>query len=68
VVGGARPGLGIGKTRLDTGGIIYTEFDKILPTRARYVRLTATDWPRVGPPLGVVEFTVSGKPIEAPMQ
>lgn len=54
------------KTRNDVTR--YTEFDEIPPTRARYVRLTLTDWPRVGQPLGIVEFTVFGKPIEAPMQ
>lgn len=43
----------------------YTEFDEIKPTRARYVRLTMTDWPRsVNQPLGIVEFTVFGKYIE----
>jgi hypothetical protein len=41
----------------------FTEFEEIPPTAARFVRLTLTGWPR-GTPLGVVEFTVFGKPIE----
>lgn len=41
----------------------YTEFDEIPPVRCRYVRLTITGWPRPANPLGVVEFTVFGKPI-----
>ncbi len=40
----------------------YTEFDDFRPTRARFVRLTLTDWPHsASQPLGVVEFTVFGK-------
>jgi len=41
----------------------YTEFDEIPPTSCRYVRLTVTGWPRAANPLGVVEFTVFGKPV-----
>ena len=41
----------------------YTEFDEIPPTRCRYVRLTVTAWPRQVTPLGIVEFTVFGKPV-----
>jgi len=41
----------------------YTEFDEIPPVRCRYVRLTVTGWPRAASPLGVVEFTVFGKPV-----
>jgi hypothetical protein len=41
----------------------YTEFDEIPPTRCRYVRLTVTGWPRQANPLGIVEFTVFGKPV-----
>jgi hypothetical protein len=41
----------------------YTEFDEIPPSRCRYVRLTVTGWPRQANPLGVVEFTVFGKPV-----
>jgi hypothetical protein len=46
----------------------YTEFDELRPTACRFVRLTMTDWPRAtGSPLGIVEFTVFGKPYpEAP--
>ena len=44
----------------------YTEFDEIQATRSRFVRLTITDWPRAGNrTLGVIEFTVFGKPILA---
>lgn len=43
----------------------YTEFDEYVPVRARFVRLTLTDWPRsASQPLGVVEFTVFGKYVE----
>lgn len=43
----------------------YTEFEEIPPTACRFVRLTITDWPRVGRSnLGIMEFTVFGKPIE----
>jgi hypothetical protein len=41
----------------------YTEFDEIPPTHCRYVRLTVTGWPRQATPLGIVEFTVFGKPV-----
>jgi len=40
-----------------------TVFDEFPPTTARFVRLTVTNWPRNGGPLGVIEFTVFGKPI-----
>lgn len=44
----------------------YTEFDEIRPTVCRYVRLTITEWPHVANvPLGVLEFTVFGKAVEA---
>jgi hypothetical protein len=39
----------------------YAEFDELPPTRCRFVRLTMTDWPRRGTPLGIMEFTVFGK-------
>lgn len=43
----------------------YIEFEEIPPTACRFVRLTITDWPRTGnSALGVMEFTVFGKPIE----
>jgi xylan 1,4-beta-xylosidase len=43
----------------------YTEFEDIPPTVCRFVRFTLTGWPRVGnAPLGVMEFTVFGKPVE----
>ena len=43
----------------------YTEFDEIPPVQCRYVRLTMTDWPRMGDlPLGIVEFTIFGKAAE----
>ncbi len=43
----------------------YTEFEELPPTTCRYVRLTLTGWPRNGAtPLGIVEFTVFGKPVE----
>jgi xylan 1,4-beta-xylosidase len=42
----------------------YVEFDELSPTSCRFVRLTMTDWPHNGAaPLGIVEFTVFGKPI-----
>jgi xylan 1,4-beta-xylosidase len=44
----------------------YTEFDEIPPTQCRFVRLTVTDWPRVsGNPLGIMEFTAFGNPVDA---
>jgi xylan 1,4-beta-xylosidase len=43
----------------------YTEFDEFPPTACRYVRLTITDWPRIGnSQLGIMEFTVFGKALE----
>jgi xylan 1,4-beta-xylosidase len=43
----------------------YVEFEEIPPTACRFVRLTITDWPKVGNSnLGIMEFTVFGKPIE----
>ena len=43
----------------------YVEFDEIPPTSCRFVRVTMTDWPRTGNSnLGIMEFTVFGKPIE----
>jgi hypothetical protein len=41
----------------------YTEFEELPPTRTRFVRLVITDSPRVVP-LGVMEFTVFGRPVE----
>jgi xylan 1,4-beta-xylosidase len=41
----------------------YTEFEELPPTRSRFVRLTITDSPGVVP-LGVMEFTVFGRPVE----
>ena len=47
---------------------LYTEFDEIPPTKCRFVRLTITDWPRVGTaPLGITEFTLFGKAASTPM-
>ena len=44
----------------------YTEFEEIPPAACRYIRFTMTGWPRIGTsPLGIMEFTVFGKPIEA---
>jgi hypothetical protein len=43
----------------------YVEFEEIPPTACRFVRLTMMNWPRVGGSnLGIMEFTVFGKPIE----
>jgi xylan 1,4-beta-xylosidase len=43
----------------------YIEFEEIAPTTCRFVRLTMTDWPKVGNSnLGIMEFTIFGKPIE----
>ena len=36
-------------------------FEEIPPVKCRFVRLTMTNWP-VGSPLGIIEFTVFGKP------
>jgi hypothetical protein len=38
-----------------------TIFEEIHPVKCRFVKLTITDWPRTNP-LGVIEFTVFGKP------
>ncbi len=43
----------------------YIEFEEIPPTACRFVRLIITDWPRISNlNLGIMEFTVFGKPIE----
>lgn len=43
----------------------YIEFGEIPPTVCRYVRFTITDWPNRGSStLGIMEFTVFGKPVE----
>ncbi len=36
-------------------------FEEIPPVKCRFVRLTMTNWPRATP-LGIIEFTVFGKP------
>ncbi|MBN1780353.1 family 43 glycosylhydrolase [bacterium] len=41
-----------------------TVFEEISPVKCRFVRLTLTDWPRSAP-LGIIEFTVFGKPAES---
>jgi xylan 1,4-beta-xylosidase len=41
-----------------------TIFEEIPPVKCRYVRLTMTNWPRMTP-LGILEFTVFGKPADA---
>jgi len=38
-----------------------TIFEEIPPTQCRFVRLTMINWPRATP-LGIIEFTVFGKP------
>ena len=38
-------------------------FDEIPPVVCRYVRLTMLDWPE-DLPLGIIEFTVFGQPVE----
>ncbi len=38
-----------------------TIFEEISPVKCRFVKLTVTDWPKNNP-LGVIEFTVFGKP------
>lgn len=38
-----------------------TIFEELPPTRCRFVRLTMINWPRAMP-LGIIEFTVFGKP------
>lgn len=40
-----------------------TIFDEIPPVKCRFVRLTITNWPK-NAPLGIIEFTVFGKPAE----
>jgi hypothetical protein len=41
----------------------YVEFEEIPPTNCRFVRLTISGWPHnVGVPLGILEFTIFGKP------
>jgi xylan 1,4-beta-xylosidase len=54
-------------TVLDQSGnsiVRNTIFEEIPPAKCRFVRLTMTNWPRSSP-LGIVEFTVFGKPAEA---
>jgi hypothetical protein len=47
----------------------YIEFEEIPSTTCRFVRLTITGWPHnVGVPLGILEFTVFGKPVEPKQQ
>ena len=41
-----------------------TIFEEIPPVKCRFVRLTLTNWPRITP-LGILEFTVFGKPAES---
>jgi len=41
-----------------------TIFDEISPVKCRFVRLTVTNWPRTTP-LGVIELTAFGKPVES---
>jgi hypothetical protein len=41
-----------------------TIFEEIPPVKCRFVRLTVTKWP-VSYPLGIIEFTVFGKPAES---
>jgi len=41
-----------------------TIFEEIPPTKCRFVRLTMVNWPRTSP-LGIIEFTVFGKPAES---
>jgi hypothetical protein len=41
-----------------------TIFEEIPPVKCRFVRLTITKWP-VSSPLGIIEFTVFGKPVES---
>ena len=42
------------------------EFEEIPPTKCQFIRFTITDWPRIGDtPLGIMEFTVFGKPVES---
>ncbi len=41
-----------------------TIFEEIPPVKCRFVRLVITNWPRDNP-LGIIEFTVFGKPAES---
>ena len=41
-----------------------TLFDEMPTTKCRFVRLTMVNWPRTTP-LGIIEFTVFGKPAES---
>jgi xylan 1,4-beta-xylosidase len=41
-----------------------TIFEEIPPIKCRFVRLTITNWPRTTP-LGIIEFTVFGKPADS---
>jgi hypothetical protein len=41
-----------------------TIFEEIPPMKCRFVRLTMVNWPRATP-LGIIEFTVFGKPAES---
>jgi hypothetical protein len=41
-----------------------TIFEEIPPAKCRFVRLTMINWPRATP-LGIIEFTVFGKPAES---
>lgn len=41
-----------------------TIFEEIPPVKCRFVRLTLTGWPKTSP-LGILEFTVFGKPAES---
>ena len=41
-----------------------TIFEEIPPVKCRFVRLTITNWPKAAP-LGILEFTVFGKPADS---
>jgi xylan 1,4-beta-xylosidase len=41
-----------------------TIFEEIPPVKCRFVRLTMTNWPKTTP-LGIIEFTVFGKPADS---
>jgi xylan 1,4-beta-xylosidase len=41
-----------------------TIFEEVSPIKCRFVRLTMTSWPKTTP-LGIIEFTVFGKPAES---
>jgi xylan 1,4-beta-xylosidase len=41
-----------------------TIFEEISPVKCRFVRLSMTNWPKTTP-LGIIEFTVFGKPAES---